>query len=365
MVLVAVGVVFVATTMLSACRNPPRIPMDSDDWGAPDYSFRKRIDARATPGDLVDFPLLVSMDSDNDLATGALSTGADFLFTASDGATTLAHERETWDPETGTLTAWVRIPRLSSDAPTSIYLYYGNVSATDRSDPAGVWTDIAAAVWHLSGDPATALVDSGPGGHDGVPISGPTSAEGNVGRGLSFDGTSRVDMGNPSELHFGLDSFSYSLWVRVEESIGEFDIPFHFGGSSEGTAGYDIELGTSVWGPGVSDGGNIETREFGNEDRFLGRWVHLVCVVNRAQNEMVAYADGQVQDTAAFGLDAIIPESNATFGADDGAGSPLSGTLDEVRIYPRALAPAWISAVHANLSSPSTFLSVGVLETSP
>ena len=56
-----------------------------------------------------------------------------------DGVTRLDHQVERWDPVTGSLTAWVRVPVLSDTADVVLHLYLGNPTAVDQQDPVGVW----------------------------------------------------------------------------------------------------------------------------------------------------------------------------------------------------------------------------------
>lgn len=88
--------------------------------------------------DLADFPLLVQL-VDSNLGAGAQSDGDDLVFTAADGVTRLDHHLESWDAATGAITAWVRIPLLSSTVDTELFVYLGNPTANDQSDPVGVW----------------------------------------------------------------------------------------------------------------------------------------------------------------------------------------------------------------------------------
>src|SRR6185436_6040761 len=60
-----------------------------------------------------DFPVLIDV-TDSNLATNAQSDGDDILFTSSDGSTKLNHEIETYTSSTGRLTAWVKVPTLST-----------------------------------------------------------------------------------------------------------------------------------------------------------------------------------------------------------------------------------------------------------
>src|SRR5437016_9077270 len=69
---------------------------------------------------------------------------------------TLDHEIESYDPTTGKLVAWVRIPTLKAfsytPAPldTKIYIYYGaSTIAGSTENPTGVWDANFNAVWHL------------------------------------------------------------------------------------------------------------------------------------------------------------------------------------------------------------------------
>ena len=108
---------------------------DQGDW------LRRRpitVSSDLADADITDFTLLIEL-VDADLGAGAQADGADLVFTAGDGVTRLDHYIERWDSPTGTLTAWVRLPLLSSSIDTELYLYTGNPSAQDQSDPIGVW----------------------------------------------------------------------------------------------------------------------------------------------------------------------------------------------------------------------------------
>ncbi len=129
-------------------------------------AYRKKITINHTSvssRDLTDFPLLIALE---DAALRATShhvireEGGDIHFVASDGAR-LHHEIERYDPSTGCLKAWVRIPTLSHTADTEIYLCYGQENAASQS-PGAVWDAHNKLVRH----PNTA-----PGGHEAVPHS--------------------------------------------------------------------------------------------------------------------------------------------------------------------------------------------------
>ncbi len=123
------------TAVVSAAAVTGGIYRDQGDW------LGRRpitISAALADADVVDFPLLVEL-IDADLGANSAIDGADLVFTAADGVTRLDHDVERWDGATGALTAWVRLPLLSSSVDTAIFLYTGNPSAEDQTDPIGVW----------------------------------------------------------------------------------------------------------------------------------------------------------------------------------------------------------------------------------
>lgn len=105
------------------------------------------------------FPVLISL-TDSSLQANASSTGADILFTASDGLTKLNYERGNYSSSTGQLVAWVQIPSLSATSDTTIYMYYGNSSATDQQNASGTWNSNYLGVWHLPNGTTLSVSDS-------------------------------------------------------------------------------------------------------------------------------------------------------------------------------------------------------------
>ena len=93
---------------------------------------------------ITNFPMLFSVTDSNLKSTGnggyvGKSDGTDIFFTASDGSTKLNHELESYNASTGPVIAWVQIPSLSPTSDTTIYVYYGNSSASDQQNKTGVW----------------------------------------------------------------------------------------------------------------------------------------------------------------------------------------------------------------------------------
>lgn len=183
------------------------------------YSYRRAITIRAASvsGSVADFPVLVSIASNNELRTAANgghvqnSNGYDIVFRAADGTTALPHEIESYYPLTGQLTAWVKVPALSSTADTVIYMYYGDSSvATMQENPASVWDSNYKGVWHLSGS----VLDSTSSANNGTD-NGTTDATGKIAKGRDFNGSSGYVSTASTDLKTA-SSFTISLWFKAD-----------------------------------------------------------------------------------------------------------------------------------------------------
>ncbi len=99
---------------------------------------------------LSNFPVLISLATDSDLAAHAQSSGNDILFTDSTGTNKLNHEIETYNSATGQLIAWVQVPSLSPATDTVIYMYFGSYpAAPNQQNKTLVWDANYQGVWHL------------------------------------------------------------------------------------------------------------------------------------------------------------------------------------------------------------------------
>src|SRR5690606_4257801 len=97
--------------------------------------------------DLIDFPVLISIASDNDLRVTSSgghvnnSNGYDIVFTEADGVTLLSHQLTDYSSTTGSLETWVKIPALSGTKNTHIYMYYGNSAVNTNQSSTATWSN--------------------------------------------------------------------------------------------------------------------------------------------------------------------------------------------------------------------------------
>ena len=154
------------------------------DWRNTAWDQRQQLtfDNSAQTETLIDFPVLVVLNSGNIDYLQTQANGEDLRFVDND-RTFLADEIEEWN-ESGDSYVWVKIPQIDGASNTdSITMYYGNAAAVDAQDYAAVWNDGFEAVYHLNDD----FIDSTVNTNDGI-NSGSLSAAGMVADGQLFDG---------------------------------------------------------------------------------------------------------------------------------------------------------------------------------
>ena len=111
-------------------------------------------------------------------------------------------EIERWDQANKNAQLWVKVPKVLSNQPTDLYLYYDKtqddntsyVGDTSSWPAQQAWDDNFAAVYHMSQDPSGGtgcIKDSTSNSNHGTPHGSMTSSDlvdANVGKGIEFDG---------------------------------------------------------------------------------------------------------------------------------------------------------------------------------
>ena len=163
---------------------------------------------------MLDYQLLVSVDQPSLKAT-ARQDGGDILFTTSDKLTKIPHELDSYDPNTGMLTAWVKIPLISDVSDTTIYMYYGNPTAENQGSPGSVWTGYSS-VFHMEDVPDSShIADSSVNALTGVKSGDHEPAEivnGVVSYAQKFDGSN--DYISLSQATLSGGSEVYEMWLK-------------------------------------------------------------------------------------------------------------------------------------------------------
>jgi MSHA biogenesis protein MshQ len=302
------------------------------------------------------------------------SDGSDILFTASDGVTKLSHEIESYNPNTGQLTAWVSLPVLSTTVDTALYVYFGNPSAPNQQNPPGVWDSTFAGVWHLSDNASSIVVaDSSQGGDNANAraFTNLKSVPGQIGGALTFDGVSDfVVAPNTTGIDIPTNTpLTTESWINVSAFTTTSQVlGYLIGKGNVGSAeAYFVRMENDA-GTLNLKGGMVNNSTFSAtwpiSGWTTGTWHHVVSSWDGANWNL--FFDGA--------LKAQLPTANGplkmglplTFGGESISGTIaglLACSLDEIRISTVARSPSWIATEYNNQSSPASFYTVGAIQT--
>jgi len=355
-------------------------------WYNASWTYRKSvtIDSSQVPSTQTDFPVLVKLDSDSDLASDAQADADDILFTSSNGTTKLSHEIEDFNSETGALAAWVKVPSLSGSASTTLYLYYGNAGASSQQDVNNVWDVNFLMVQHLNESPANDVNghnDSTSNDNDGMPknfdgtSTSTTNADGNIDGADVFDGTDDyVDLPASSSI-VASEPFTLSAWIITDTQQGTWDtegriINLHRAGGS-----YSSGAAIYAGGPAGDQGGDADDICYIYYTGVEHKWLcyqttspvyhdgsgHLISVTHDGSTAKLYYDGVEVATRSdSFG---DLGTATAKIGSFNTTTRLFEGTIDEARISNKVRDVNWISTSYNNQASPSTFLSLGSEET--
>ncbi len=305
-------------------------------------------------------PIAIRIGPDDDFGAAVSAVGTDLLVVDASG-TQLPLEIESINKEMGTLVAWALLPTVPVEG-TTVYLYYGNaVPSKARVSP---WTDFADLVWHFNSVADRTTMDSSPSDFDGETpqLAGALiGTSGIFGSGVAIDRAS-LQVSDPSVLNRIDDSFTVSLWFQQRNARDLDDLAFFKGGPSFGSPGYEITVGTGQWRASIRDDEGLTRNRnlvFGQES-VLGAnatWHHLVMVVDRDGNQIIAYLDGDEVDSDNLnGIQSLDNDSDAA--RTGGMNQELDGFVDELRTMPTAMSADWVSLAYANGMEPD-FISIG------
>ncbi|MFC1611943.1 DUF2341 domain-containing protein [Myxococcota bacterium] len=358
-------------------------------WYDLSWQYRKEITISAgmVSVDQTFFPFLLHHPTDSDLSARARSDGFDILFTEADGLSKLDHEIEDFSPGTGELVVWIAIPFLSSSIDTSLFLYYGNGSATNQENPAAVWDDNYLAVYHLNESPANGVSghddssgnpnDARPQGFDATTES-TTAGIGLINGAVKFDGIDDSVIVPDSSAWALVPSASYtwSLWIKPDDLTASFRSVWRQANADDRGVGIcphstkndnmgPVTNGVSVgWDESASQKLGVHST---NDALVVGRWQHVAVTYNGSAppwGRFSIYVDGadvtDWDDVNVYGsMDGVDPTSIAMGGDPQTSSNHFDGVLDEVRISSTVRSRDWLVTSIVNQADPSMWVTVG------
>jgi len=104
----------------------------SEIWYNPSWLKRKAvtIDKALNPNELTGYQVQLNVEYDADM----IADFSDLRFTDSDCQTLIPHWVESY-VALDSAVVWVKLPTIPASSATTIYMYYGNPSATSESNP--------------------------------------------------------------------------------------------------------------------------------------------------------------------------------------------------------------------------------------
>lgn len=311
----------------------------ADPWWDADWSKRKQLlfDNTGQSTNLVNFPILVTIDSTQINFLKTQDAGEDIRFVNSDG-TALFYEIEEWD-ESGTCSVWVKVPQIDASSDTDyIWIYYSNDLASDGQSAANVWDANYQLVWHGREVGGTTVIDSTSNGNHGSKLSStepsPVS-NGQIGGAQLFDG---IDDGVEVEDLESSLNITIEAWIRPDSFPSEWSTIAQFI--------YDSPY------MGLENS-NIA---FYNDDEVLlsptaiptGEWTHTV--VTHSGEAASIFLNGSLDsvddiDSSAVGTDLHVGVWEV--GTTD---SPFDGQIDELRISTVVRSADWIAAQYLSMT---------------
>ncbi|MHC4644454.1 MAG: InlB B-repeat-containing protein [Planctomycetota bacterium] len=197
------------------------------------------------------------------------------------------------------------------------------------------YTNGLIAHWKFDEATGSTAFDSSGSGHDGTLVNGPTWTTGRLGGALRFDGTNPyVDTGAQDVA----PPWSASLWVKREDSLNSNTALLDSSNYSLKLEQYPNLNKVGFTAYGVADYAfDYEAPE--------GTWVHLVFAGTSTETKL--YVNGALTDAIAVSISCPMSQISSTSKA-------VKGTLDEVRIYGRALGIDEITELYNQATGPDT-----------
>jgi len=322
--------------------------------------------------DIVNFPLLVRLDSANFDFTRAQSDGADLRFSKSDGITPLPYEIERWDSVGGLAEIWVKLDTIYGNNNSQfVYMYTGNDVAIAQTSGSDVFDTAAGftGVWHLDENPAAGgniILDRTGNNNHGTPVGGMSAGdvvEGMVGKALNFNGSDAyVTFGDIDALD-GLSKLTAAAWVRVT-TLKEY-VPIISKRSDNNNGWFFMEEGNANnFGQGSDDfligtrnniSGSTQDGRTTGDVLSAGTWEYCVMVYDGTQATREArlkfYIDGsELALSYADSIPASLPLTDAPLQLAKNAFETnyYHGVIDEVVIANDARSAAWIKLCYMN-----------------
>ncbi len=319
--------------------------------------------------DQTDFPVMIKINNQyNSIFSNAKDDGYDILFTSSDGSTKLSHEIDTFSKANKELIAWVKIPLLSYQNDTTLYMYYGNSEATDQQNKTDVWSNGYVGVWHMnesSGGANSVKNSTSVANMDGTDYGPSLGQTGKISKAVQFDGNDdRIEIAsNVTNSMSGDTTYSMQAWVYQTARGTQYPGIIAKGGYGS-NSGYEFLTDYGASSPcGIIVGTN-QSLMTANGANVWNRWNYLSFTQTGAQQRFLVNTDTPYTSgvSPAIGNSSAYPLYIGRRSLGDSIRGTWGGLIDEVRISSVTRSDDWIRTEYNNQNDPFTFVSAQYLE---
>jgi YD repeat-containing protein len=347
------------------------VPTNTLNGSGSTYWRRITIDHTKVPHtDQINFPVLISgtysyLATTSNGGNVTSSNGYDIIFTSDPaGLNVLPFEQENYNPSTGAVNYWVKVPVLSHTSDTVIYMFYGNPGITTSQSSNAVWDSNYQGVWHLPNGTTLSADDSTSNSNSGAIQGTVTATAGQIDGAGNFDGsTGYVSTTNSFGWPFSLTN---EAWVNTTSTAGHKVSSWETAQTGTGAAGFDALLYVDTNGKARGGCWNGATTTITSSSAVNdGNWHHLALTLDTSSNVMALYVDGASQGTVSCadtggGTYYFRIGSYKLSGWPNGSDGYFGGNIDEVRFSNTARSSDWIATEYNNQTNPSTFCSVSI-----
>jgi len=327
-----------------------------------DYRVLITVDQDKVEGDLTDFPMLI-----NGIYPELKKAQDDFddvLFVSYDHTSQFDHEIESYDEETGAITAWVKVD-LSTSEDIKFWMYYGNSDASNQENPSQVWSKGYEAVYHLSDVPTgenNDIEDSRSNNHGTTfgNINENDQVTGVIDGSIDFDSAGDyIEIEDDTSLEFGSGDYTIEAWFRTTNEQERYIISKYanWGGGDD----WALYLSEDNNGYVYYAAHDKDVDMVAETDYCDNKWHYIVVTkVGSGDTDTKLYVDGDQEDSD-DGLNIGNSNTDILIGGYS-VGEPTGnyvGRIDEVRISTVSRNSTWIKTTYNNIKSPETFYSVG------
>lgn len=335
--------------------NPDKSWADTYIKNLSGYPYAKKIviDHTKIGQDLTNFPLTVYLNSSNFDFTKAKEDGTDIRFTDS-SMNLLSYARDEYSNTLNSAVFDVKIPTVSCTTDTTIYMWYGNSTASDGQNASNVFDSNYIMVLHM-GD---SLVDCTGKGNNGT-ATGTTVVNTSFGKARSFNGSS--DYMSVPYANLGLGTNPFTILAFVQPNLVN-SAPHHIFAKQSTSSPYTGFVANINSSNKLSSECDTTSVHLVNGVTTVNANTNYVFTTKRESNLYKILIDGVLDSSVSTDMGSVDYNTNLIIGRHGTATNYFSGLIYSFRISNIARSDAWVKAESLSLKNSLVSLSDALVD---